>query len=43
MIRCRITCDRASYTGLFSSTVAAVMDAMDRFPAATRISVRAIP
>lgn len=42
MIRCRITCAGTSYTGLFSSTAAAVIDAMDRFPTATRITARAI-
>lgn len=42
MIRCTITVGAAlSYTGLFASTCDAVADAIERFPGATRISVKA--
>lgn len=43
MIRCTITAGRNTYTGLFASTCLAVIDAMQRFPAARGISVRALP
>lgn len=44
MIRCTVTVGAAlSYTGLFASTCSAVEDAIERFPGATRISVRACP
>ena len=44
MIRCTVTVGAAlSYTGLFSSTCDAVADAIERFPGATRISVKACP
>ena len=43
MITCTITVGTHTYAGLFSSTCAAVMDAMVRYPDATRISVKARP
>lgn len=43
MIACTITVGANTYAGLFPSTCAAVIDAMTRFPAARRISVRACP
>ncbi len=43
MIACSITVGALTYAGLFPSTCAAVIDAMTRFPAARRISVRALP
>lgn len=39
-VRCTITVGAFTYAGLFPSTCAAVIDAMTRFPAARRISVR---
>lgn len=41
MITCTIRVSGVRYTGRFSSTCAAVIDALQRFPAATRISVSA--
>ena len=43
MIPCSITVGALTYAGLFPSTCAAVIDAMTRFPAARRISARALP
>lgn len=44
MIACTITVGGiTTYAGLFASTSAAVMDAMDRYPAARSISVKARP
>lgn len=44
MIRCTVTVGAAlSYNGLFASTCDAVADAIERFPGATRISVKACP
>ena len=40
MIPCTVTAGRVRYSGIFASTCAAVLDAMTRFPAARRISVR---
>lgn len=40
MIPCTITVGALTYVGLFPSTCAAVIDAMTRFPAARRISVK---
>lgn len=36
-----IRIDNALYRGLFTDSCAAVIDALDRFPCARRISVRA--
>lgn len=41
MIRCTVTVGALSYAGLFASTCDAVADVIERFPGATRISVRA--
>lgn len=41
MIACTVNVGGRTYTGLFASTCAAVIDALARFPHATRISVRA--
>lgn len=41
MIRCTITVGALSYAGLYASTCDAVADAIERFPGATKISVRA--
>lgn len=43
MIPCTITVGALTYAGLFASTCAAVLDAMDRFPGATRITARPLP
>ena len=43
MITCTITVGAHTYAGLFPSTCAAVLDAMERFPSATRITARARP
>ena len=43
MIPCTITVGALTYAGLFPSTCAAVLDAMQRYTAARRISVRAVP
>jgi hypothetical protein len=43
MITCSITVGTHTYAGVFSSTCAAVIDAMTQFPAARCISVRALP
>lgn len=43
MIPCTVTVGSHTYAGLFPSTCAAVLDAMERFPAARSISVRALP
>lgn len=40
MLTCRITVAGLQYTGLFASTTAALLDAMDRFPEARGISAR---
>lgn len=40
MIPCTITVGTTTYTGLFASTCAAVIDAMTRYPAARGICVR---
>lgn len=41
MILRTVTVGALSYSGVFHSTCAAVADAIERFPGATRISVRA--
>ena len=41
MIACTITIGALSYSGLFKSTSAAVIDALKRYPDARCISVRA--
>lgn len=41
MIACTVNVSGHRYTGLFASTCAAVIDALTRFPGATRISARA--
>ena len=43
MIACTITVGGITYAGRFSSTTAAVIDAMTRYPAARSISVKARP
>ncbi len=43
MIPCTITVGTHTYAGLFSSTCAAVIDAMESFPGATRITARPLP
>lgn len=43
MISCAITVGALTYAGLFPSTCAAVIDAMDHFPGATRITARPLP
>jgi hypothetical protein len=42
MTACTITVDSQTYTGLFASTCAALIDALTRFPGARRISVRSV-
>lgn len=39
-MKCIITAGAQRYTGIFKSTMDAVLDAMERFPGAGRISVR---
>lgn len=41
MIVCTVKVSGRTYSGLFASTTIAVIDAMSRFPHATRISARA--
>lgn len=43
MIACTITVGSLTYAGLFTSTTAAAIDAMTRYPAARSICVRARP
>lgn len=43
MIACTITAGPHTYDGLFTSTCAAVIDAMARFPEARSICVRCKP
>ncbi|GGH54041.1 hypothetical protein GCM10010975_10190 [Comamonas phosphati] len=43
MKTCLVTIDRLRYTGLFRSSVMAVLDAMCRYPDARAISVRVVP
>lgn len=38
-MKCIITAGGLRYTGIFASTVDAVLDAMERFPGVGRISV----
>lgn len=41
-MRCQIRVDGLTYEGLFACTCDAVADAMERYPAARRISARAV-
>lgn len=43
MIACTVKVSGVTYTGLFVSTAAAVIDAMTRYPGANRISAKARP
>ncbi|UYL85465.1 hypothetical protein [Paracidovorax cattleyae] len=43
MIACTVKVAGQTYTGVFLSTAAAVIDAMQRFPSARAVSVRAAP
>lgn len=43
MQTCLITIGTMRYTGLFRSSVMAVLDAMRRYPEARAISVRVVP
>lgn len=42
-MKCIITAGGLRYTGIYPSTMDAVIDAMERFPGVGRISVRAVP
>ncbi len=42
MFRFLITADKMQYQGVYASSCDALIDAMDRFPLAGRLSVRAL-
>jgi hypothetical protein len=42
MLACLVLVGNVSYTKIFESTIDAMIDAMNKFPEATRISVKVI-